>query len=826
MLTREEEGGRLKCHRYWPNESDVPSSYGPYLTVELLDKEMLPESDGSIIRRHFRMRYIPTGATRIVVQLQYIGWPDFGVPNTPLAVLQLRAAVLAGPRIREESQFDDKVPQDRPATILVHCSAGCGRTGAFCTIDSTLRLLERVDGPFGCSDDIAIANDIVVAKREAEIEARNQEKAEQEEAKQPLALSAFSTGTFSVAAALKPDPTPDTFCLKMPKFLKGNRRGARLESTPATMNDSTDKTIPPTDMRPPCAPLRNRCGFSSTSTCETSQTVHTESHPPLAPSVVHKMGPSAQFKPLAYPNLMPSAESRCTRDIVRGCVEVFREQRVSMVQTLRQFVFCYEAVLWHVMGAANPAGGKRVVEDIVAGCGRPLEERRHSTSPAGTQKARMTEAEHMCCALSMRPAYQTPGRSSMTTPERVEIQAGNALLRFESLEVIPKRSDEFGLRDNKKTESRLVNPTAPSPADTAARLTGRMNLVLPSSIRAKINRGLDNLERQVDPRLICPPCVTDETRADVSTAIDVATLSVSPALPSSHKSSTTYSSTVKVNRSQGTSPRLALQMEGGRTPSLERGSFLFGSSLNPLGSRNGGNLQGDLLNAAFRTSVESKGRESACHDKKENAAPSIRTPRRRSIKRKEVEDYFSVRPAMSPPAHIGTCVSGDDPTRHHAPSSWRTSSKPNLTAQLSSPIVGTASFAFQNSTARLPSAAFAAVSSTLSSSSMHDVYGRRRSDPCVALNALSLLRITHDDPITPGASSPLSCHPRISGHHPSDFERVVRKDTTPKGLRSHHIRPPPSSASESSNPLYHTRSASASSIGFGPVGMSPSLLSH
>lgn len=400
MLTREEEGGRLKCHRYWPDEKNLTMNYGPAVSVELLDKETLPEGDGSIIRRHFRMRYIPSGATRIIVQLQYIGWPDCGVPDTPLAVLQLRMAVLAGPRIHEQStENKSQSPQDRTSTILVHCSAGCGRTGAFCTIDSTLRLLERLDGPFGCSNEAAIADDVAMAKHEAEIEAQNQAEAEREEAKQ---LPAFATGNFSVAAALKPEPTPDTFCLKMPKILKGKRRGAAVgpsEGTQAANNDLPDKPLPDT-------PLKNQTA-SPTTTCSqsesklTSQPANNNSCPPFSSSVqvAHKMGPPAQFKPLPYPNLLPSAESRCTRDVVRGCVEVFREQRLSMVQTLRQFVFCYEAVLWQLMGMADQAVCKTQVEhgDNVACCG---EESRLPESPTGNRKPNLTEVEHMASPVA------------------------------------------------------------------------------------------------------------------------------------------------------------------------------------------------------------------------------------------------------------------------------------------------------------------------------------------------------------------------------------------------------------------------------------------
>ncbi|RXN11711.1 tyrosine- phosphatase non-receptor type 22-like protein [Labeo rohita] len=67
---------------------------------------------------------------RTVKQLHYVNWPDHGVPDSIPAILEL----LQDMRIYQDH---DEIP------ICIHCSAGCGRTGALCAIDYTWNLLKR-----------------------------------------------------------------------------------------------------------------------------------------------------------------------------------------------------------------------------------------------------------------------------------------------------------------------------------------------------------------------------------------------------------------------------------------------------------------------------------------------------------------------------------------------------------------------------------------------------------------------------------------------------------------------------------------------------------
>lgn len=70
-------------------------------------------------------------SSRRVVQLQYISWPDHGVPGNADDLITFVD------RVREARGLNSRVP------IVVHCSAGIGRTGVLITIETALNLMER-----------------------------------------------------------------------------------------------------------------------------------------------------------------------------------------------------------------------------------------------------------------------------------------------------------------------------------------------------------------------------------------------------------------------------------------------------------------------------------------------------------------------------------------------------------------------------------------------------------------------------------------------------------------------------------------------------------
>ncbi|KAJ6658385.1 hypothetical protein lerEdw1_020089 [Lerista edwardsae] len=131
MVTRCEEGNRAKCAKYWPSMEEETASYGD-IVVKINECKVCP--DYNIQKLHITNRREKTTG-RDVTHIQFTSWPDHGVPDDPHLLLKLRR------RVNALSNFFS-------GPIVVHCSAGVGRTGTYIGIDAMLEGLEaegRVD---------------------------------------------------------------------------------------------------------------------------------------------------------------------------------------------------------------------------------------------------------------------------------------------------------------------------------------------------------------------------------------------------------------------------------------------------------------------------------------------------------------------------------------------------------------------------------------------------------------------------------------------------------------------------------------------------------
>uniref|UniRef100_A0A674DH01 protein-tyrosine-phosphatase n=1 Tax=Salmo trutta TaxID=8032 RepID=A0A674DH01_SALTR len=122
MLTTLTERGRTKCHQYWPHPPEV-RDYG-YLRVSCHSEEC----NLAYVTRQFTLTHAQLGEERSVTHLQYVAWPDHGVPDDPSDFLLFITSV------RERRTGD--------TPLMVHCSAGIGRTGVLITMETALSLLE------------------------------------------------------------------------------------------------------------------------------------------------------------------------------------------------------------------------------------------------------------------------------------------------------------------------------------------------------------------------------------------------------------------------------------------------------------------------------------------------------------------------------------------------------------------------------------------------------------------------------------------------------------------------------------------------------------
>lgn len=118
MLTGLHEGNIVKADKYWPENGEV-KQYGKMIV--LLRRTF---SVGEITIRSFLIREESSKATREVIQLHYDNWPDFGVPPTTKSIRDL-ILLMVGFRQKAFDLYSLKGP------VVVHCSAGVGRTGVF-----------------------------------------------------------------------------------------------------------------------------------------------------------------------------------------------------------------------------------------------------------------------------------------------------------------------------------------------------------------------------------------------------------------------------------------------------------------------------------------------------------------------------------------------------------------------------------------------------------------------------------------------------------------------------------------------------------------------
>uniref|UniRef100_A0A8C9WCB0 Receptor-type tyrosine-protein phosphatase U n=1 Tax=Scleropages formosus TaxID=113540 RepID=A0A8C9WCB0_SCLFO len=121
MLTKLVEAGRVKCHKYWPEDNDV---YGD-MKITLLKTETLAE----YAVRTFSMERRGYSAKHEVKQFHFTSWPEHGVPHHATGLLAFLRRVKAC------------TPPDT-GPLVVHCSSGAGRTGCYIVLDVMLDMAE------------------------------------------------------------------------------------------------------------------------------------------------------------------------------------------------------------------------------------------------------------------------------------------------------------------------------------------------------------------------------------------------------------------------------------------------------------------------------------------------------------------------------------------------------------------------------------------------------------------------------------------------------------------------------------------------------------
>lgn len=162
MLTRQVEGVHVKCGAYWAEERygpirlqhlstsggvDLPEQGMSSGGLEFSKPEGAPPKfspSTSVIRRTFLISSVHAADVppRLITQIQYLGWPDLSVPDEPDGILWVIAEVdkAVNESKRVASMSDD---DEDPGPVLLHCSAGVGRTGGFIVVDAIIDGVRR-----------------------------------------------------------------------------------------------------------------------------------------------------------------------------------------------------------------------------------------------------------------------------------------------------------------------------------------------------------------------------------------------------------------------------------------------------------------------------------------------------------------------------------------------------------------------------------------------------------------------------------------------------------------------------------------------------------
>ena len=149
MLTRTFEGGQAKCHQYWDRQRDI----GPFILKQVDEFEQVDRYRGSkpvsVIIRKFKLSHRDRNLTepREITQIHYSDWPDLHViePEAILVILRIKLQQENGPdtpMVKRRKSVGSAQAASKAKPVLVHCSAGCGRTGVICTVDTVLSLLQ------------------------------------------------------------------------------------------------------------------------------------------------------------------------------------------------------------------------------------------------------------------------------------------------------------------------------------------------------------------------------------------------------------------------------------------------------------------------------------------------------------------------------------------------------------------------------------------------------------------------------------------------------------------------------------------------------------
>lgn len=367
MLTREVESSLIKCGKYWRDgqygdvslrlvsqqgvDDEKSKSHAPSGFFQTSNpKEVVPDT---IIERVFelRNRTQPHVPPRRVTHLQYLGWPDMDVPRTPGGLLTLIRQVNVATNIHDAL----KVKQ---GPVLLHCSAGVGRTGGFLLVDSILAGIRhemmRNGSPLGQNQGSSSSEEMDVDEPESVISSGKPLSSNPNDYSSRSSIPPSTSG--SESAFIPTTNSPGSSPMKPPssEWSKRPTRGSltATKSSPVAatksrkLSDLVAENLKKASYAGPESPKAQVAAWSKGLVpSSTRATPPNLSEPMSSEELTTKNGINYKL-PRKLDDLrgsppMPSAFTEPIREVL----EDMREQRMSLCQSLRQFVFAHLAII-------------------------------------------------------------------------------------------------------------------------------------------------------------------------------------------------------------------------------------------------------------------------------------------------------------------------------------------------------------------------------------------------------------------------------------------------------------------------------------------------
>ncbi|KAI8586869.1 hypothetical protein BDZ88DRAFT_427273, partial [Geranomyces variabilis] len=345
------QSGSQTCHKYWPDPG-TSQEFGRVRVTHTAERRVPFERvldvnvGGGVMLREFVVVVDADESTaRTIWQVQYLGWPDHGVPKHADEMLQVHHLVSKLCAVLDRTYGKEDV-----GPVVVHCSAGCGRTGAFICIDAVLSALHTLG-------------------------------------------SLPSVSSLGTPTSPNPSPASGVSIMNL-----GNAFG-----TPAAAVSKHSGILPSQPLPPQSQALASAASSSSSSSHQHHYQHHHHSttasrSAPGTPGASGGGGPAAgspadtwsTVRAILTPNTFAPASS--PHDMILAAVHHLRSQRVLMVQSLSQYAFCYEVVARCCAVAGIAAASPLGESDSDSSCATPAFEKSHSSLLSGRTSTTTTSS--------------------------------------------------------------------------------------------------------------------------------------------------------------------------------------------------------------------------------------------------------------------------------------------------------------------------------------------------------------------------------------------------------------------------------------------------